>query len=103
MSREPKEESVREAPEVIARKSDKPPVARAVPLFQNKRGARIEYYQGIRHAMLEHAESTEKKIRNLEGLRPGKADKLVADLQKTHEKLLKRIDNQIRQERAGNS
>lgn len=100
---EAKDESLREAPETPAAKSNAPAAESAVVPFQNRRAARIEYYQGMRQAMLEHAETTEEKIRNLEALKPEKAEKLVADLRKTHEKLLKRIDNQIKQERERSS
>lgn len=50
--------------------------------------------------MLEHIRATEEGIRNLAGVKPSKIEKLVADIHKEHEKLLKRIDREIRQEKA---
>lgn len=68
--------------------------------MNNKRDARLNYYEGIRQAMMEHIKTTEEGIRNLEGVKSSKIEKLVADIHKEHEKLLKRIDREIRQEKA---
>ena len=64
----------------------------------NKREVRLQYYEGIRQATLEHIKATEEALRKLEGLKPEKIDKLVASVQKEHAKLLERIDRQIRRE-----
>jgi hypothetical protein len=55
----------------------------------------MQYYEGVREAMLEHVRTTEEGIRKLEGVEPAKIEKLVADVHKRHEKLLKRVDRQI--------
>lgn len=67
--------------------------------MNNKREARLQYYQGVRQATLDHIKKTEEGLRNLQGVKPEKIEKLVADLHKQHEKLLKRIDREIKQEK----
>jgi hypothetical protein len=64
----------------------------------DKRTARIAYYEGIKQAALEHFKATEESLRKLKELKAGQAEKLIADLQKRHEKLLKRIDQHIKDE-----
>lgn len=66
--------------------------------MNNKRAARLAYYEGVKQATLEHIKATEESLRKLEGVKPAKIEKLVADLQQTHEKLLKRIDRHIKEE-----
>jgi hypothetical protein len=63
--------------------------------MEDKRAARLAYYEGIKQAALEQFKITEEGLRNLEGLQPAHIEKLVADLHKRHLKLLKRIDLQI--------
>ena len=63
--------------------------------MNNKRAALAAYYEGIRTAMLEHIKVTEEGLRRLEGVKPAKVEKMVADLHKHHEKLLRRIDRHI--------
>lgn len=64
--------------------------------MNNKRAARRAYYEGIRTSMLEHVKLTEEGLRRLEGVKPAKIEKIVADLHKHHEKkLLRRIDRHI--------
>ncbi len=67
--------------------------------MNSKREARLNYYEGVREATLEHIKATEEGLRKLEGLRPAAIEKLVADVHKRHEKLLRRIDRHIEQER----
>ena len=81
------------------RKAENPPVRKAKQPPDNKRAARLEYYERVREGMLEHVKVTEDKLRKLEGVKPAKIEKLVADLRKTHEKLLRRIDRRIKQEK----
>jgi len=66
---------------------------------KDKRSARLSYYAGIRQAMLEHIKVTEASLHKLKGVEPAKIDKLVADVHKRHEKLLKRLDRQIKEEK----
>ena len=68
--------------------------------MNGKREARLRYYDGIRSAMLDHAKVTEEGLRKLEGIKPAKLEEMVAELHKEHEKLLKRIDRYIKQEKA---
>ncbi|HEX3422267.1 MAG TPA: hypothetical protein VHS33_02535 [Sphingomicrobium sp.] len=68
--------------------------------MNNKREARLSYYEGIRSAMLEHIKVTEEGLRHLKGVKPAKIEKMVADLHKQHEKLLRRIDRRIKAETA---
>ena len=82
----------------MVRKTKEQPIRTAEPPA-NKRAARLEYYGGVRQGMLEHIDLTEEKLRKLEGVQPAKIEKLVADLRKTHDKLLKRIDRHIKQEK----
>jgi recombinational DNA repair protein RecR len=63
--------------------------------MNNKREARSKYYQGLREAMVEHIKTTEQSLRKLPGIEPAKLEKITLDLQKQHEKLLKRIDRHI--------
>lgn len=69
----------------------------------DKRAARVAYYQGIRDAALEQFRATEEGLRKLEGLKPSQIEKLVADVHKRHEKLLKRIDRYLKEEKARDS
>jgi hypothetical protein len=64
----------------------------------NKREARLDYYKGVREATLEHIKATEEGIRKLKDVKPAKIEKVVADLHKRHEKLLKRIERRIKLE-----
>jgi len=64
----------------------------------DKREARLKYYEGIRQATLDHIKATEDGLRKLEGVKPAKIEKLVADIHKQHERLLKRIDRRIKRE-----
>jgi hypothetical protein len=66
----------------------------------DKRAARVAYYEGIRQAALEQFKATEDGLRRLEGVDVRKIEKVVADVHKRHEKLLKRIDRQIKEEKA---
>ena len=81
------------------RKAKDPPVRKGIEPPDNKRAARLEYYERVRQGMLEHIKVTEDNLRNLDGVKPAKIEKLVADLRKTHEKLLRRIDRRIKQEK----
>lgn len=67
--------------------------------MNNKREARLRYYEGIRGAMVDHFEATEDGLRKLKDVKPAKVEKIVTDLHKQHEKLLRRIDRQINLER----
>ena len=60
--------------------------------MNDTRTARVIYYEGIRLAAQDQFKITEDGIRKLEGLKPAQVEKLVADVHKRHEKLLKRID-----------
>ena len=66
--------------------------------MKNKREARVAYYEGIRRATLDHFRVTEEGLRKLAGVSQSQTEKLVADLQKQHDKLLKRIDRRIKEE-----
>ncbi len=68
--------------------------------MNNKHAARVSYYEGIRRAAEEQFRATEDGLRKLEGLKPSQIEKLVADVHKRHEKLLNRIDRQLREARA---
>jgi hypothetical protein len=68
--------------------------------MDNKRAARLTYYEGVRQATLDHIKTTEEGIRKLEGVKPAKIEKLIADLHEQHEKLLRRIDRHIKDEKA---
>jgi hypothetical protein len=63
--------------------------------MNSKQEGRTRYLEGVRGAMLEHAETTEAGIRKLKGVKPERTEKLVADLHKQHEELLRRIDREI--------
>jgi DNA-binding PadR family transcriptional regulator len=65
-----------------------------------KSAARLAYYEGLRNALLEHFEITEQGLRKLKDVKPSQIEKLVADIQKQHRKLLNRIDRQIHDEQA---
>jgi hypothetical protein len=65
-----------------------------------KSAARLAYYEGVRKALLEHFEITEQGLRKLKVVKPSQIEKLVADIQKQHRKLLNRIDRQIHDEQA---
>jgi hypothetical protein len=73
--------------------------ARRRDVVKDKRAARIAYYEGIRRAALEQFKTTEEGLRKLEGLKPGQTEKLIADVHKRHEKILKRIDQYIKDDR----
>jgi hypothetical protein len=66
--------------------------------MSRKTEARLAYYEGVRKALLEHFEITEQGLRNLKDLKPAQIEKLVADVQKQHRKLLNRIDRHIHDE-----
>jgi hypothetical protein len=66
--------------------------------MNNKRAVRLKYYEGIRQATLDHIKATEDGVRKLEGVKPAKIEKLMADVHKKHEKLLERIDRLIKHE-----
>jgi len=66
----------------------------------DKRAARVADYEGIRQAALVQFKATEDGLRRLEGVDVRKIEKVVADVHKRHEKLLKRIDRQIKEEQA---
>jgi hypothetical protein len=68
--------------------------------MNNKREARLRYYEGVRNATLEHIKATEEGLRKLEGIKPAKIEELISDLRKRHEKLLKRIDRYIKEEKS---
>lgn len=68
--------------------------------MSNKHAARVSYYLGIRRAAEEQFRATEDGLRKLEGLKPSQVEKLVADVHKRREKLLNRIDRQLREARA---
>lgn len=65
--------------------------------MKDKRAARVAYYEGIRKAALDHFKTTEESLRRLEGLETAQIEKLVADIHKRHEKLLKRIDRDLKE------
>jgi hypothetical protein len=67
--------------------------------MNNKREARLRYYEGVRNATLEHIKATEEGLRKLEGIKPAKIEALISDLRRRHEKLLKRIDRHIKEEK----
>lgn len=60
--------------------------------MNDKRLARMAYYNGFRQAAVDQFKITEEKLRNLSGLKPDQVEHLVADVHKRHEKLLSRID-----------
>lgn len=68
--------------------------------MKDKRKARIAYYEGIRQAALEQFRVTEEGLRKLEGLKPTQIERIVADVHKRHQKLLKRIDEHLEVEKA---
>jgi hypothetical protein len=68
-------------------------------VVKDKRAARVTYYEGIKRAAVEQFKTTEEGLRKLQGLKPGQAEKLIADVHKRHEKLLKRIDQYIKDDR----
>jgi hypothetical protein len=70
--------------------------------MSRKSAARLTYYEGIRKALLEHFEMTEQSLRKLTDVKPPQMEKLVADVQKQHRKLLDRIDRRIRREALDN-
>ena len=65
-----------------------------------KSEARVAYYEAIRLAALEQFKATEEGLRQLEGLKASKIERLVASVHKRHTKLLKRLDQQIKDEKA---
>jgi hypothetical protein len=65
----------------------------------DKHEARLSYYEGVRQAMLKHFEATEDGLRKLEGVKLAKIEKLIPDLRKRHDKLLTRVDRQIKLEK----
>jgi hypothetical protein len=71
--------------------------------MNRKSAARLSYYEGVRKALLEHFEITEQGLRTLKDLKPSQIEKLIADVQKQHRKLLDRIDRRIRDEQVGDS
>ena len=66
--------------------------------MSRKSAARLAYYEGVRKALLEHFESTEQGLRKLKEVKPAQIEKLVAEIQKQHRKLLDRIDRRIQDE-----
>jgi hypothetical protein len=66
---------------------------------KSKRAVRLKYYEGVRQATLEHIKATEESLRKLKDVKPARMEELVADLQKRHQKLLKRIDRQIEEQK----
>jgi hypothetical protein len=67
-------------------------------IVNNKREARIAYYEGIKQATLDHIKVTEDGLRNLKDVSSEKIEKLVADVHKRHLKLLKHIEQLIKEE-----
>ena len=68
--------------------------------MSRKSEARLAYYEGVRKALLEHFENTEQTLRKLKDVKPAQIEKLVAEIQKQHRKLLDRIDRRIQDEQA---
>ena len=66
--------------------------------MKTKREARVAYFEGIKQATVDHMRVTEEGLRKLEDVPPNKIERLVADLQKQHAKLLKRIDRRLKEE-----
>jgi hypothetical protein len=98
---ERKSTSFIERTSTFARKTEELTVRKPSEPTGNKRAMRLEYYEGVRQGMMEHIQVTENNLRNLEGVKPGKLEKLMADLHKTHEKLLERIDRHMKEESRG--
>lgn len=66
--------------------------------MKDKRSARAAYYEGIKQAAVDQFKTTEESLRKLNGLDADQIEKLVADVHKRHEKLLKRMDRYIREQ-----
>lgn len=69
--------------------------------MKDKKSARAAYYDGIKQAAVDQFKITEENLRKLKGLRPDQVERLIADVHKRHEKLLKRIDRHIKQQTQG--
>jgi hypothetical protein len=68
-----------------------------------KREAELNYYEGLRAAMEEHARVTEDGLRELEGVGEKKLAKLIEAVRERHQKLINELDRRIAAEtkRAG--
>jgi hypothetical protein len=60
-----------------------------------KRQAELNYYEGLRAAMEDHARVTEAGLRELEGVGEKKLAKLIAAVRRRHQKLISDLDHRI--------